>query len=291
MPRWLSVGYFSRNPGFTSPRLRLHTLGGPGVWLGADILPGTASRRRLVAFLALVAGHGINGITRDKLLAYLWPESDAAHGRNSLKQVVFWLRRVLKNPGLIVATGDVLRLDPAQIRVDAWEFESAIDRGDFRSAIELYQGPYLDGFHVTGLAEFEQWTEGQRAKLARRQDEVLEALVEQAERAGDMASVVAWSRRLADRDPLSTSRALGLMQAMITAGDPTGALNHFRAHSALVRAELDCPPSKDLMTLAESVNGGASALEAVSVALSKATRLRIRSTPSRWTRRAPLSES
>ncbi len=257
MPRQLSPGYFSVNPGF-APRLRLHTLGGPGVWLGSDPVPGTASRRRLVAFLALLASHGINGITRDKLLAYLWPESDTAHARNSLKQALFWLRRVLRNPALIVATGDVLRLDPSLIQVDAWEFEAAIDRGDFQAAVRLYQGPYLDGFHVTGLAEFEQWSDSERGRLARRYAEALEALAQRAEQAGDMASVVASWRLLAEADPLSTSRALGLMRAMIRAGDPTGALEHFHTHAALVRAELDCPPGTELAALAESVHDGAS---------------------------------
>jgi DNA-binding SARP family transcriptional activator len=219
---------------------------------------GAASRRRLVAFLALVASHGIQGITRDKLLAYLWPESDTMHARNSLKQALFWLRRVLANPALIVATGDMLRLDPALIQVDAWDFEAALDRGDLREAVRLYGGPYLDGFHVTGLAEFEQWSESERARLARRHEEALEALAQAAEQAGDLESAVGWRRHLADADPLSGSRALGLMRVLIGAGDSTGALEHFHVHAALVRAELDCAPSKELEALAESVHGGAS---------------------------------
>ncbi len=261
------------------------------MWLGSDILPGTASRRRLVAFLALVASHGVHGITRDKLLAYLWPESDTAHARNSLKQALFWLRRVLKNPALIVASGHVLRLDPALIQVDAWDFEAAIDRGDFRDAITLYQGPYLDGFHVGGLSEFEQWSESERARLARRHDEALEALAGQAEQAGDRASVVAWWSLLAEADPLSTSRALGLMQAMLKAGDPTSALKHFHDHAALVRAELDCPPSKELMALAERVNGGASTLEAITAGMSRGARFRVLSSRPKWGGRAPVSGS
>jgi DNA-binding SARP family transcriptional activator len=211
-----------------------------------------------VAFLALVASHRLTGITRDKVLAYLWPESDTGRARNSLKQVVFWLRRLLKHPSLLVATGDVLRLDPSLIQVDAWEFEAALDRGDFRAAIALYQGPYLDGFHVTGLAEFEQWSESERARLARRYAGALETLAQQADQAGDWDAAVAWWRSLVQADPLSTSRALGLMRALIRGGDPTGALEHFQAHAALVREELDCPPSRELTALAESVHGGAS---------------------------------
>jgi len=103
--------------------------------------------------------------------------------------------------------------------------------------------------------------------------------------------VVAWWRLRAEADPLSTSRALGLMQAMIRAGDPTDALKHFQAHAALVRAELDCLPSKELTALAESVNGGTSVLGAISLGLSKAARLRVGGTPAGWNRRAGAVQS
>jgi len=263
MPRGLSPGYISINVPQPTARLRLQTLGGPGVWLGSTPLSGTASRRRLVAFLALVAAHRARGVTRDKLLAYLWPESDTTHARNSLKQVLFWVRRVLKAPQLIVASGDVLRLDPAHIQVDAWEFESALERGSLREAVACYQGPYLDGFHLAGVPEFEQWSDGERSRLARCYLDALDALAQAAEQSGDTQSAIAWRRRLAEADPLSTARALGLMQALIAAGDPTGALEHFRAHTALVRAELECPPSAELVELAERIHRGDSPPAAV----------------------------
>jgi len=81
------------------------------------------------------------------------------------------------------------------------------------------------------------------------------------------------------------------MEAMIRAGDPTGALKHFRTHAALVRAELDDPPSRELLALAESVNGGASTLEALAVGLSRAATLRVLGSPPRWIRRARVSPS
>ena len=255
MSRRLFAGYLGK-PALAAPPLRLHTLGGPGLWLGLEPLTGTASRRRLLAFLALLASHGRRGITRDKLLAYLWPESDAGHARNSLKQAVFWLRRVLGNRAVVVATGDVLRLNPAVIQVDAWDFEAAIDRGDVREAVALYQGPYLDGFHVAGLPDFEQWSEAERVRLARSYGDALTVLAVHAEEKDDVEAAVRWWRLLAEADPLSTSRALGLMLALIRAGDPTEALKHFRAHSALVRTELECGPGRELLGLAEAVRGG-----------------------------------
>src|SRR4051812_20760854 len=107
--------------------LRLQTLGCLALERDGVLLDGSAPRRRLLALLALVAGHGAHGLTRDKLLAYLWPESDTAHARNSLKQALFCLRQFL-GLGALGSSGDVIRLDPTAIQVDVWEFEAALDR-------------------------------------------------------------------------------------------------------------------------------------------------------------------
>ena len=106
--------------------LRLQVLGGLALERDGVPFEGSAPRRRLLALLALVAGHGAHGLTRDKLLAYLWPESDTPRARNSLKQALFSLRRIV-GPRALVSSGDIVRLDPAAIQVDVWEFEAALD--------------------------------------------------------------------------------------------------------------------------------------------------------------------
>jgi hypothetical protein len=47
----------------------------------------------------------LRGISRDKLLAYLWPDSDSVHARNSLKQALFSLRHALDCRLLISSSG------------------------------------------------------------------------------------------------------------------------------------------------------------------------------------------
>ena len=72
--------------------LRLKTLGGLSVERSPPPSLSTRPRRRLLALLALMAGHDALGISRDKLLAYLWPESDTSRARSSLKQALSSLR-------------------------------------------------------------------------------------------------------------------------------------------------------------------------------------------------------
>src|SRR2546425_9080433 len=76
--------------------LHLKTFGGLSVAVDGSPVTGAAVQRKTLALLALLATTK-QGVSRDKLIAYLWPESDAAHGRNLLKQACYALRRDLRS--------------------------------------------------------------------------------------------------------------------------------------------------------------------------------------------------
>src|SRR5215207_11070648 len=109
-------------------------------------ITGRAAQRHRLALLALLSSHR-DGVSRDKLVAYLWPERDSKHGRNLLKQAVHVLRRALRDEA-IVAAGDELRLNCDVVKTDLDEFEEASRRGDHARAVQLYRGDFLDGFFV-----------------------------------------------------------------------------------------------------------------------------------------------
>src|SRR5829696_4982292 len=115
-------------------------------------ITGPAAQRLRLALLALLAVHR-DGVSRDKLVAYLWPERDSKHGRNLLKQAVHALRRGLDDEA-IVASGDELRLNSSIVQTDVAEFEEALRRGDRARAVQLYRGDFLDGFFLKEAPEF-----------------------------------------------------------------------------------------------------------------------------------------
>lgn len=232
--------------------LCLRTLGGLYVTRDDPLSPPVSPRRRLLALLALIAGHDPPGISRDKLLAYLWPDSDTAHARNSLKQALYSLRHIF-GPPVVTERGGLLRLDPERIQVDLWQFDAAMSRGDESAAISVYHGPFLDGFYVSGLDEFERWIDSQRERVGRRYGTALRTLAERAEVSNDRVGAVAWWRRLTAVEPLSSTAALGLMRALVATGDPTGAREHARAHAAYVRAELGGPVAETVVAFANQL--------------------------------------
>ncbi len=92
---------------------------------------GAAQQRKTLALLALLAAGGRRGLSRDKLIASLWPETDAEHGRGLLKQACYALRRDLQAPELFLGSIQ-LSLNPAVISSDLEAF--ACSAGGERSS-------------------------------------------------------------------------------------------------------------------------------------------------------------
>jgi DNA-binding SARP family transcriptional activator/TolB-like protein len=233
--------------------IRINTLGGLSV-RDSDGKPvaGAAAQPRRMAILALLARAGQRGITREKLLALLWPDADDERGPRTLAQALYALRKDLGAEDAIAGSKE-LRFDPALVASDVSEFASAVARGDDERAVGLYHGPFLDGFHLSGASEFARWVESERTTLAQEHSRALESLARGARAAGDTRAALGWWRKLAGLEPLNARVTVGLMDALAAAGDRAGAIQHARVYELLVDQELDLPPDKDVLALAEQL--------------------------------------
>ncbi len=228
--------------------IQLKVLGGLALTRGGCPVVGGASQRRSLALLAVLAAHGKRGVSREKLAALLWPESDQDDARNSLKQTVYILRRELGAEGILGATE--LRLDLDVVSCDRVVFEQLLAREELEPAIEAYTGHFLDGFHLAGDSEeFERWADAERARLARCYHDGLETLAAAATARGDHAGSLRWWRRLAAIDPLDGRRARGIVASLLALGDRPSALRHAETYRALLAAELGLSPDAELEQL------------------------------------------
>ena len=230
--------------------LHLKTFGGLSVAIDDAPGGGAAQQRKTLALLAILAAAGRAGVSRDKLLAYLWPEADAEHARGLLKQACYVLRRDLQQPDLFLGTTE-LRLNPAVIASDVQAFEVALERRDDAQAAAHYTGPFLDGFYLNDSVEFERWVEAERDRLRLRAGAALERLATDATASGDYRAAVEWWRCLFVADRLNARVALSLMTALEATGDRAGALRVAQVHESLLRDELDSAPDAAVVQLTE----------------------------------------
>jgi adenylate cyclase len=229
--------------------LRLRTLGGISLERDTVTLDAVGAQRKALALLTLLGVSRGQGISRDRVAAYLWPESDTERARGALKQTLHVIRRQLGSPEIILGTSE-LRLNPSYIASDVDAFLSALEEGEHELAAQLYGGPFLDGFHVAGAPEFEEWVSVQREEFARRYASALERVASAAEARADPVAAIEWLRRLQTTDPFSARVTLWLMRALDAAGERVAALRCAQTHETLLREELDSPPDPEVAALA-----------------------------------------
>src|SRR5690242_14878168 len=184
------------------PRFRLRTLG--GLRLTTAELEATAldDRRKWLAILAFLAADTNGGVSRDRVLATFWPESDTDRARNALNQAVFGIRRALGDDALLGSANE-LRINPLVVDVDLHRLRRAVDAERLADAIAEYEGPFLDGVFLRDVPEFERWVESSRRACAVRYCTAIETLATSALATGDHATAIRYARLLANADTVN----------------------------------------------------------------------------------------
>ena len=225
----------------STPKYRLTVFGGLAIAAAGESTAPLGNHRKKLAFLAALAVGGDRGVSRDRLLAWLWPESDTVRARNSLNQFAHSIRRDLGDDSVVGAGGD-LRINAAVIGSDIADFRAALKNGDHDTAASIYRGAFLDGVFLRDAPDFELWVADTRGVFADEYARALEAGLERAVERDQPHDAVGWASRLAQHDPLSTRNAVRLMNALERSGDTPAAIRHAEIHALRVRTELDTAP-------------------------------------------------
>jgi hypothetical protein len=233
--------------------IELRTLGPIGLRAddGRSVGSVLAQEKRLALLVYLAASRPGEFCRRDRVLGVFWPEADEARARNSLNQALHQLRRSLGEQ-VLVSRGDEVGVDPERVWCDVAAFRDALAAGDAAGALELYRGPFLDGF--AGLAdtpEWERWMEAERVRLARAAAGALRTVA--AARAS--RQVTRRARTPPGRGSPSSTRSMPAPCSPGSArwpdsGDRAGALREADAFQARLREELDAAPDAEIAQFA-----------------------------------------
>jgi TolB-like protein/DNA-binding SARP family transcriptional activator len=230
----------------------LKLLGGASLEGPDGPLTGRVSQRRRLALLALLAASRRPGLSREKLAATLWPDSDGDRARHLLSDTVYVINRALGGE-VVSAAGDELRLRRDRLACDARAFEDALELGSVEEAVRSFTGPFMDGFFLEGSEEFERWVTVERERLQSAFGRALERLATERASRGDAGGAVDGWRRLAVEDPFNSRVACRLAEALTAAGDRAGALQHLQDHSATLERELGIGSPEEVVALERSL--------------------------------------
>ena len=224
-------------------QLSLRLLG--GFLLRADGRPRPLPARKAQALLAYLAVRGGRAHARDTLTALFWADAGERQARQSLRQIMVRLRRVLAgHPRALVAQGDTVTLSTSGLDVDVVAFERLVRRGTpeaLEAAMALYQGPLLDGVRVAATG-FEEWLESERARLAELALDALRRLVDHHLKRGRAEAAAQAAARLLALDPVQEEAHRILMRLHARQGRRAAALRQYQACVAVLQKELGVEP-------------------------------------------------
>lgn len=235
--------------------LRIHTFGGLTITVEDAPVTGVLTQRRRLALLALLAVARERGVSRDKLVAYLWPESGASDARHALSQLLYAQRKAF-TPHELFLGGKTVRLNSSVASSDVGDFETALDREAPADAVRHYAGPFLDGFFLRNAPEFERWVETQRDRLASRMRAACRSLATAARAASDHGGAADWWQRAAAVDPLDSQVAAEVTQELEALGNRAAALAHAESHVERLRQDLGVEPDPQLRALIARLRDG-----------------------------------
>jgi DNA-binding SARP family transcriptional activator len=209
--------------------------------------------RKSVALLALLAV-ARRAQSRDTVSAMLWPESDDAHARSSLRRTLSVTAAAVG--GALLTSRASIELDGASAWCDLWEFErlaAAGDRPSLASAAGLYRDDFLSGFRARAGAEFDHWQELVAEELRLRLGRALETLVELEAKAAELDGALVHARRWLSLDELHEPAHRAVMRLLSWAGQRSAALEQYRRCVRVLDEELGVAPLDETTALYELI--------------------------------------
>jgi DNA-binding SARP family transcriptional activator len=203
----------------------------------------------------MLALSGRFGCSRERLMAFLWPESDEDRARANLRGTLHGLRKALGQDA-VMNRGDSLLLDPTLVASDVQDFAEAWGAGELAAATALYHGPLLDGFHLAGAPEFERWVDDERARLERDCLEALKRLAKRSENEGRWYEAAErWGHALA-LDRYNSRLVVRRMVALARGGDRANAIQEGEAHCELLKSDLELDPDASFLEELQRIRRG-----------------------------------
>ncbi|MFB7711052.1 AAA family ATPase [Streptomyces sp. NPDC056105] len=237
-----------------TPLLRLHLFGGFAAT--RDNGPAPAERwtrpsaQTLVKLLAVTPEHQLH---REQAMHICWPDADQQSATGSLRVALHAARRALEpelapraSSSYLISDGALLRLDPATVRIDADEAETAAraalasgDAGDLAAALTMFTGELLPE------DRYASWAQARRDHLVALREEVQLALAAAHMAQGSHAEAVAVAEQVLAASPAEELAHRIVIDACLRQGLRRRAVHQYHVCRAALDAELGVRPGPE----------------------------------------------
>jgi DNA-binding SARP family transcriptional activator len=190
---------------------------------------------------------------RDALLNLLWAESSQERGRQALRQSLYVLRRAIGASVLRSRADGAIALEMTGLRCDLVDFDRAYGRGDYRTALDLSRGPFLDCVFLDPSPPFEDWLQRVRLRHSARAAQCALREAASACARGECQKAVEVLRRGLEIDPLNEALFRQLTVSLVQMGRRADAMQSYRRFRDRLADELEVLPAPETELILETI--------------------------------------
>lgn len=241
--------------------LRAYLLGSPCVeWAGC---PCRIHRRQARALFYRLAAR-LEPVSREHLCFLFWSDIPESVARRHLSHLLTHLRRALPDPKVLLDYDDQVGLDPHRVWSDVVTFGQLCAgltpnplQGDgdnsLQQAVDLYRGPFLDGFSLPTSPEFEAWATQERYAWERLYLEVLATLIRERAARREYDAAIAYARCYLATDDLAEDVHRRLIELYAAVGDRSAALLQYERCAIVLERELGVSPLPETRAVYQAI--------------------------------------
>jgi predicted ATPase/DNA-binding SARP family transcriptional activator len=197
-------------------------------------------------------------VPRDLLIALFWPELDKLAAHRALRQTLYFLRHSV-GPDAFVSLKTSAGVHSEYWSCDVTELERAFDKLDWETVVQRYEGEFLLGTHVFGVApELEFWIEEKRQRLRERAHAALWKLAEFKRAIGKEHEAIELLRRALALGICDEVLLRELVILLHERGDRAGAIEVYERFAARLEADLEVEPAPETQSLIRSIRSESS---------------------------------
>lgn len=247
---------------------KIYCLGNPELELGGQLVKFETRKALALLVYLRMAGHDCS---RETIAALFWPEYDQQHAQSNLRRTLSSLNKSLQIDLLTASRGRTGFDEPSQIWLDVEEFEKLLEtrnthphppnqtcpecKDALESALQLYQGDFMEGFNLKECTDFDEWQYLQRENLRQQLGQTLQILSETYASQLLWKEAIAHAQRWVGLDQLNETAQRCLIKLFGQAGQRKAALHQFEELSRLLSEQLGQGPEQETLHLYEQIRG------------------------------------
>jgi len=214
---------------------------------------------KLVALVCLLVLHKNRNMSKEKIISYLWPDSDDEAAKSNLRFNLWTIKKTVPQSDdgedFIISGKDFCRINekyPYQCdktKLDCFKVSQIENIEDLIRMKDMFKGDFLEGLYLRNCNDFNEMILFERVVCQNKQVEILEKLVglyEEQERFEEELQIL---NEVMAIEPYNEHFAYQAIQIYGNMGNRTAAINYYKNFEIILRRNLNISPNNELKLL------------------------------------------